>query len=120
MQILSCFQEKYPRISRPIVGEYHGVSAAAWGCHREGVQVRMEFGSWCVHDLRLEEVCWRPREFTHVAMDAPVAIVISELETMYQAMFGDLFDFSVADVAKSLMPDSQGSSRLSVGSLGFG
>ena len=110
MQILPCFQEKNPRISRPIVGEYHGISAAAWGCHREGVQVRMELGSWSVHDLRLEEVCWRPWELTLVAMDTSVAIVISELEAVYQAMFGGLFDLFVADVTESLMPDFQGSS----------
>ena len=80
----------------------------------------MELGSWCVGRLRLEEVRWRSWEFSHVAVDAQFAIVICELETMYQTMFGDLFDFLGADVAKSLMPDSQGSSRLSVGSLGFG
>jgi hypothetical protein len=53
-------------------------------------------------------------------MNAEFALIVRELESVYQSMLGDLFDFLVADVAKSLMPNFQGSSRFSVGSLEFG
>jgi hypothetical protein len=53
-------------------------------------------------------------------MNAEFAVVVREIESVYQTMLGDLFDLFVADVAKPLVPYFQGRSQFSVGSLEFG
>jgi hypothetical protein len=77
----------------------------------------MELGSSLVCELRLERIRGQPGKLSHVAMDAEFALVVRELESVYQSMLGDLFDFLVADVAKSLVPYFQGCSQFSVGLL---